>query len=247
MLFWVDSDALEIDGTAFSCSWPLVSMYYLFVGLGGVGIGLVLSRLVDFMGSRRGFCGREGEVGGPLRMLSFAGGGIATALLFIGIAAMAPEARRIIHHGGLGVVLITCAEADVRWGIIPNELILAGLLLGGGLLPVQHEPWSFVGAGVVLAGLVFLFRVGSRWLLGRPGFGMGDVKLGVVLGLFLGAQAFWVLYLAVVAAGVVGVVGLLGSSIQPSSRLPFAPFLAVGTLVHWFVLPFSRVTQWLYL
>ncbi len=67
--------------------------------------------------------------------------------------------------------------------------------------------------------------------------GMGDVKLAAMLGLYLGWASLWVFYLAVVLGGTFGLVGLLTKRLKRGARLPFAPFTAVATGLHVFLLP----------
>lgn len=128
----------------------------------------------------------------------------------------------------LAMLLLTAAEVDRRHGVIPNRLvvtgIVAGLVLAGGLGTLVQGG----GAALASAGLLGGLRVGSAWLTGRPGIGMGDVKLAVVLGLFLGWETLWVLYLAAVLGGTWGLVGLCTGRMHGATRLPFAPFMAAG-------------------
>ncbi|MEL7361472.1 MAG: prepilin peptidase, partial [Bacteroidota bacterium] len=71
----------------------------------------------------------------------------------------------------------------------------------------------------------------------------GDVKLAVPLGLVLGWLTLWALYLAVVLAAAVAVVGLGTGRLELRSRVPFAPFILGGTLLH-FLLPLALVLDW---
>jgi len=66
----------------------------------------------------------------------------------------------------------------------------------------------------------------------RPeGIGMGDVKLVAVLGLYLGWAAWPALLIALVLAGLTGVLLALGTRTPPSqTALPLAPFIAAGSL-----------------
>lgn len=217
--------------------------FYLVVGLGGMGVGLLLTGLVDWMGTVRGL--REGErkrapgwvVRGTIAVLF--------ALVLVGLAATNRDPVAVLHRGVVFLVLLGSAEADSRWGVVPNELILFGVVVGLTFVVRGHGGWPVLGAGLGTAALLFLVRQGAVWVIGSPGFGMGDVKIGAVLGLFLGWHALWALYLAVLVVGTVGLVGLVQGVVQRSTRIPFAPFVVLGTVLHWFVLPFDRVANWL--
>lgn len=159
--------------------------------------------------------------------------------LVVGIAAP-PTATLPI----LLAVLTLAAAFDLRTGLIPNALTLAVTtfaLVGW----VSSPPLSVtpVAAAIVAALVLALLRLASAIWLGAPGFGWGDVKLSVPLGLVLGWPALWALYLAVVLAALVAVIGLLAGRLERHSRIPFAPFILGGTLLH-VMLPLATVLDW---
>jgi leader peptidase (prepilin peptidase)/N-methyltransferase len=69
--------------------------------------------------------------------------------------------------------------------------------------------------------------------LARPGgMGMGDVKLGAVMGIFLGPAVVAALLIAFLLGGVVAAAILVRDGGSARKRaIPFAPFLAVGGAV----------------
>lgn len=141
-----------------------------------------------------------------------------------------------VQHGALAGVLTAAALTDGRRGIVPNGLVLGAVLLAVGIRGVQGTPPVEIllpGGGVF--GVLLAIRGWSLWVFGRAGLGMGDVKLGLALGLFLGWPAFWALYLAATLGAVFGSIGLLMGRIDRTTRLPFAPCIALGTLLHAFV------------
>jgi leader peptidase (prepilin peptidase)/N-methyltransferase len=97
---------------------------------------------------------------------------------------------------------------------------------------LQHRPhdllWAVVGA-VGYYGLLALM-----WLISPKGMGYGDVKLGRILGLYLG----WVHpVLPIYGLGIAGVLGsVVGIGVLVASRdrrraFPFGPSLALGAVV----------------
>lgn len=129
--------------------------------------------------------------------------------------------------------LVLLAAIDARHKLLPNAIILPAVLAVG-LILAAYAPGSFLshlawGAG--LAGFFLLFGI-----LSRGGIGMGDVKLGFLLGLALGPQTL--------AAALIGCAGLLVAALYVlatrglSARkdaLPFGPFLALGGLLTFFL------------
>lgn len=136
----------------------------------------------------------------------------------------------------LGAVLVaTCVAitaADLRRRVIPNMILLpaaiVALVLAAVLEPSSLPERLLAAAGA--GGFLLIFA-----LIRPEGLGMGDVKLGAVIGLFLGA--------AVVPAMLIGLgVGSLyalallirhGSSARKLT-LPLGPFLALGAVIALF-------------
>jgi leader peptidase (prepilin peptidase)/N-methyltransferase len=79
-------------------------------------------------------------------------------------------------------------------------------------------------------GVFFLVIVVSR-----GGMGGGDMKLGAMIGAFLGWKlTVLTIMLAVVSGGVVGVALLITGLRQRRDPVPFGPFLAASALVSLF-------------
>lgn len=134
-------------------------------------------------------------------------------------------------------LVVTAAEIDRRHGIVPNALLGVGALLAILLSSVGGTVVASGTAAVGAAGVLWVLRHVGNWLFGGAGFGMGDVKLVAVMGLFLGWEVLWVCYLAVLVGGTVGLVGLATQQYDRGATLPFAPFLAIGTGLALFCIP----------
>lgn len=164
---------------------------------------------------------------------------VGTALVFAGLLRVVGWSPLLVSYATLAALLIAAAEIDRRHGIIPNRLVGAGA--GMALALMLATDASALGthllAALAAGGLPLLVRAGSALVLGQPGMGMGDVKLVAMLGLFLSWTSLWVFYLAVVLGGTLGLVGLLTRRLPRGARLPFAPFVAVATGLHLFLLP----------
>lgn len=97
----------------------------------------------------------------------------------------------------------------------------------------QSPAWLEALLGVLLcAGPAALLAL-LYWLIRKQeGFGMGDIKLLAVIGLFLGS--FGVLVLPV--AAVLGLVGIIlmrlgNREVSVQTKIPFGPFIALASLV----------------
>lgn len=126
---------------------------------------------------------------------------------------------------------------DLRWSLLSDK-VMWPLIAVAALLFVVRMLWLEAPALTIfyefiygllpvtgIYGLLYLISQG-KWI------GLGDVKLGVAMGLMLGWQ------LALVALVVANLLGflyvlplLLAKKVERTSRLPFGPFLIVATVV----------------
>lgn len=129
---------------------------------------------------------------------------------------------------------------DFRYQVIPNTLLILGLLAWLCLYYWNGNYTHLIACMVVLiSGYVFNFVI-QKWK-GKNGFGWGDIKLGMVLALFLGWDIFLAFYLAVILGGILALFGLVIGKLERQSRISFAPFLLAGVLVS------DAVKQWEFL
>jgi leader peptidase (prepilin peptidase)/N-methyltransferase len=88
---------------------------------------------------------------------------------------------------------------------------------------------------VVGGGVFVLIIIGSKLVIGQEGMGIGDVKLGALLGAFLGWKLVLLSILISMLSG-----GSLAASLLASGRkgrkdpVPFGPFLALGGMISLF-------------
>lgn len=139
-------------------------------------------------------------------------------------------------------VLLVAAVVDIRHRIIPDRLILAGLVLGLPLVALQS--WTALlwgAAGFLGAGLLML----SIAVISRGGMGGGDIKLAALMGLFLGpAGVALALFLSFLVGGAAGGFLLVTRRKGRKDPVPFGPYLALGgvtallcgdRLINWYM------------
>ena len=125
-------------------------------------------------------------------------------------------------------VLVVLSLIDAESHRLPNRIVLpsAALVLAARLAtePGHWQAWLGASVGAFACFLVLALIVPA-------GFGMGDVKLMLLLGAALGAAVLPALLLGVLAGGVAGAVVLVreGRSARRKA-IPYGPFLAFGAI-----------------
>jgi len=134
-------------------------------------------------------------------------------------------------------LLIPVVFIDFEYHIIPNSIIIVGLAGGfvfqlTGKLTGTYMGWlDFLGGGLIGSGFLVFAALLGKFLFRKESMGMGDIKLGLVLGLFLGVRDVLVsLFLAFLFAAVLGGGYLLIRREKPAGIIPFGPYLALGSL-----------------
>ena len=128
--------------------------------------------------------------------------------------------------------LVAITVIDLRLQIIPDAITLPGTLPGL-VANVATQRLSLVDSllGIALGGGIFLVII----LVSRGGMGGGDMKLGGMLGAFLGWKvALLALFIAVLLGGTFAIVLLLSGARGRKDAVPFGPFLALGGAIGLF-------------
>jgi leader peptidase (prepilin peptidase)/N-methyltransferase len=166
----------------------------------------------------------------------------AAALAVVASVWVAPGARGMLG-AGLAVIATAIAAVDLRRYVIPDEFVLAGVVLAlVQAAALSDEPVAAmalaIARGGLLAGLFFLLRATYARVRGREGIGLGDVKLAAMAGAWLeiASVPFAVATAALAALAVIAVrQRLLGRSLRAASRVPFGAFFAPAIWLAWFV------------
>jgi leader peptidase (prepilin peptidase)/N-methyltransferase len=132
------------------------------------------------------------------------------------------------------LVLVTVSATDIEHRIIPNRIVLpaAAIVLAANTALHPSPVWAIAALGA--AG--FLFAAALAY---PKGMGMGDVKLALLMGAALGKSVSVAMMIGMISALVPGLYLLArhGSAAR-KMRIPFGPFLALGSVAalfagHW--------------
>lgn len=158
--------------------------------------------------------------------------------LLVGLAALTMGTAALIASpagaGGaiaalLAAVVVVLAAIDLDHRIVPNRIVLpaAAVVLLARIVFFPDHALEFVLAGLGAAAFFFIPNLIARSLMG-----MGDVKLALLLGAGLGSSVVGAISVAFLGFFPVAVWMLIRGGLGARRKtLPFAPFLALGTLV----------------
>jgi leader peptidase (prepilin peptidase) / N-methyltransferase len=165
-----------------------------------------------------------------------------TSGLIVGAAMFVAAVASFIHfgltgHALLGAVfcptLILLAAIDMKHRLLPNMIILPASLAVG-LIVAASAPADFLAhflAGLALGGFFFAFAA-----IFPGSLGMGDAKLGFLLGLALGAKTLGATMIAFATLLIAALFVLATRGVSArKDAIPFGPFLALGGIVAFFL------------
>ena len=125
--------------------------------------------------------------------------------------------------------LVLLGAIDAKHKLLPNAILLPASLAVG-LIVAASSPGSFLthlAAGAALGGFFFLFGT-----IFAGSLGMGDAKLGFLIGLALGWQTLGAALLAFAGLLVAALYVLATRGVEArKDAIPFGPFLALGGIV----------------
>jgi leader peptidase (prepilin peptidase) / N-methyltransferase len=166
-------------------------------------------------------------------------GARAVAVVAVSAALVAADFLHFDVTGWAFVGLVLCpvmvllTAIDLEHRILPNVIVFPAALAVLAIVAVS-DPQALVthlAAGVALGGFFFasaMFFPGS--------IGMGDVKLGLLIGLALGSQTFPAVEIALLCVLVVAlwIVFTQGAAARKKA-IAFGPFLALGAILGFFL------------
>lgn len=135
----------------------------------------------------------------------------------------------------LGISLIYASLLIVIFVIdLEHQLVLDKVTYPAMALALAFS-FFWPGLGVISAlqgGVLGLAIMALPFVLYRRGMGMGDIKLGALVGLMSGFPLVFVaLLLAMISGGLVAAILLISGIKKRTDPIPFAPFLATSAMV----------------
>ncbi len=231
----------------------------------GLLVGAVLNVLIDRVPDKAPLRGeRDGEASAPLSWFGLPAQpfllrrarptGLPARWLWVEVVTAAVFAILAVQYGDssvvvpllvLGASLVTVSVIDLQLQRIPDRITFPTLAVALPLIvvvSVQQDATDAIQAALIGSAAYFLLLFVTH-LVYPAGMGFGDVKLALVMGLYLGWLGWSPLYpvagplrlvlYALMLGCVIGVV--FGLTVQVITRkrgaFPFGPALALGCLV----------------
>lgn len=134
----------------------------------------------------------------------------------------------LIFGAGIWMLLAYAAWVDWKTHQIHDAVPLCVGLLGGLYCVVTLQPLSYWGMGLLTNGIV----MGMLYTVSRKSIGLGDVKLLIALGIYLGPlTSFYLLFHASWMGALAALAGMALKRMQMGQAIPFVPFIAAGYLL----------------
>lgn len=132
------------------------------------------------------------------------------------------------------ILSITASVIDIRSKKIPDWIIFPGIIILTGFRIIIFDDLLYLVALYLLTGPVLFIIV---FFLTHGKLGMGDLKYSSLIGVFIGLPG---LLAAIGLASIMGlifaIIGLLIGKLQLNSKIPFAPFLTLGSLISYLII-----------
>lgn len=218
-------------------------IYYLLVGLVGLGVGQFVDwctiRMPEYnkVFVRDYFAYLKNSKPKYLYM-------IIIAILYVGALYTYGIELKTLEYLLLIPMLLIAFIIDYRLKIIPNRLNLTMFEVGLIFAFIQGITNINVAIdcllGMVVGGGIFLFitLVGGL-IAGKEAMGFGDVKLMGALGLFFGWRTIIIVSLiAFLLGAIIGVLLMIFKKKKSDEYIPFGPFIVIAAITAIFV-PFN--------
>ncbi|MBI4609155.1 MAG: prepilin peptidase [Candidatus Rokubacteria bacterium] len=128
--------------------------------------------------------------------------------------------------------LVAITGIDIEYQLIPDRITLPGIVLGVLVnLVTGHVTLAQSLLGILVGGGTFFVVI----VVSRGGMGGGDMKLGAMIGAFLGWKlVILTIFFSVFLGGGIATVLLVSGIRRRKDPVPFGPFLAIGSTVALF-------------
>lgn len=155
-----------------------------------------------------------------------------TGLFFVFVYFQGQNLLDSVLIMGIMSCLIVIFFSDLKYHLISDYILIAfGVFTA--IFQLQHffQYPFFLFSSIIVALPIFLIYYISH----ERAMGLGDVYLSVIIGFLLGwKEGFLALYIAFITGAIFGLTLIILKKKKIKSRIPFGPFLVIGTVMMLF-------------
>lgn len=162
---------------------------------------------------------------------------LATAILFAMVTWSVGATWTLPAYLVFVTACVALTLTDLEAKRLPNRIVFPADALGGVLLVLgallDGDAGNLVGAAIGALGYSGVMLIVH--LIAPRGLGFGDVKLAVLLGMFLGYESLWHVaagfFFAYLAGGVISIVLVVTKLRTMKDAIPFGPYMMAAAML----------------
>jgi len=129
---------------------------------------------------------------------------------------------------------------DLWEKVVPNRILLLMILVGFCILAFfaikETATVVYLIPSMVLGVLFCVLTFGVTYIVSKGSLGSGDVKLAILLGIFLTSEyVVGTIFYGCVISALFSIVQLIRKKVTRKDELPFVPFMYIGLIITYFM------------
>ena len=134
-------------------------------------------------------------------------------------------------------LLLELAIADVKYNILPDQLIILLAVCSIGFIPYKDGVWEILSGGLIAFVIIFVIALMGKLCYRKNTMGGGDIKLFTAIGLICGSfGSFFILMGSYMLLALHAIFLLIYAVAKPKYKLkkyfPMAPYIAIITTIY---------------
>lgn len=134
-------------------------------------------------------------------------------------------------------LLLELAIADVKYNILPDQLIILLAVCSIGFIPYKDGVWEILSGGLIAFVIIFVIALMGKLCYRKNTMGGGDIKLFTAIGLICGSfGSIFILIGSYMLLALHAIFLLIYAAAKPKYNLkkylPMAPYIAIITAIY---------------
>ena len=134
-------------------------------------------------------------------------------------------------------LLLEIAIADVKYNILPDQLIILLAVCSIGFIPYKDGVWEILSGGLIAFVIIFVIALMGKLCYRKNTMGGGDIKLFTAIGLICGSfGSIFILVGSYMLLAIHAICLLVYAVARPKYKLkeylPMAPYIAIITAIY---------------